>query len=97
MVELSRILAFNDIIHSYIIKLSKITYLEKNPPSVAPHPSPILGAGTSLYFTSLDCTRRHSKDTRSIKNFNAHISTHFEESCKLPGRFNSFVFYNYFS
>ena len=25
------------------------------------------------------------------------ISAHFEKRCKLSGRFNSFVFYNYFS
>ena len=47
--------------------------------SVAPHPSPILGEGTSLSFNSLDYTRSHSKDIRSIKMSNAHFSSFGEK------------------
>ena len=43
--------------------------------SIAPHPSPIIGVGPSLSFNSLDYTRHHSKDTRSIKNSNVHFSS----------------------
>ena len=40
---------------------------------VAPHPSPIPGVGPSLSFNSLDYTRHHSKDTRSMKISTAHF------------------------
>ena len=43
--------------------------------SIAPHPSPIPGVGPSLSFNSLDYTRHHSKDTRSIQIYNAHFSS----------------------
>ena len=47
--------------------------------SVAPHPSPIPGSEPSLSFNSLDYTRSHSKDTRSIKTSNAHFNSFGEK------------------
>ena len=47
--------------------------------SVAPHPSPIQGAVPSMYFNSLDYTRRYSKDIRSKKMSNAHFSSFGEK------------------
>ena len=47
--------------------------------SVAPHPSPIPGAGPSLSFKSLDYIRHHSKDTRSLKMSNVHFNSFGEK------------------
>ena len=51
--------------------------------SVAPHPSTIPGVETSLSFNSLEYTRCHSKDTRSIKMSNAHFISFGEKMKSL--------------